>query len=371
MSNGYLTGCALVIAILITVMFFIKKSVENIETQIFKKMLICNILESLATTLIVIIALTINSNMVLEILNRIDVILIITWCSLMFYYIYNISKEENNKKIKTWMIIMNIVMYILSLFLNVQIINSNGILNSTGPLTYLGFFGATFYIALMIVILLTTKIKKQKMDKNKYIPLYFLILLLIVVAILRTVIPEINFISILLSLIDMIMILTIENPDAKMIMNINLAKEQAEKKQITDFYLNNRHLINNWDLVDISAHKILGDYVAQTQDNGILYALADEDNLWAQRIAVVSCWCLIKQDNFADIKNLAVKFLGHKHDLIHKSVGWMLREMGKRNEKELLAFLDSYAASLPRTTLRYALERLPEEVRHYYMRKKQ
>ena len=229
MSNGYLTGCALVIAILITVMFFIKKSVENIETQIFKKMLICNILESLATTLIVIIALTINSNMVLEILNRIDVILIITWCSLMFYYIYNISKEENNKKIKTWMIIMNIVMYILSLFLNVQIINSNGILNSTGPLTYLGFFGATFYIALMIVILLTTKIKKQKMDKNKYIPLYFLILLLIVVAILRTVIPEINFISILLSLIDMIMILTIENPDAKMIMNINLAKEQAER----------------------------------------------------------------------------------------------------------------------------------------------
>ncbi len=151
----------------------------------------------------------------------------------------------------------------------------------------------------------------------------------------------------------------------------HLAKEQAEKKQITDFYLNNRHLINNWDLVDISAHKILGDYVAQTQDNGILYALADEDNLWAQRIAVVSCWCLIKQDNFADIKNLAVKFLGHKHDLIHKSVGWMLREMGKRNEKELLAFLDSYAASLPRTTLRYALERLPEEVRHYYMRKKQ
>ena len=228
MSNGYLTGCALVIAVLITIMFFIKKGVENIETKIFKKMLFCNIFESLSTTLIVVVALTINSNFVFKLLNKIDVMWIIIWCSLMFYYIYNISGFFKKEKTKKFVYIIDIIIFLLALVLNVEIINENGILDSTGPLTYLGFAGATFYILLMLIILIKSK-NNDKLDRSKYIPLYFLILLLIIVAILRLVIPQINFISILLSLVDMIMIFTIENPDLKLINELSLAKNQAER----------------------------------------------------------------------------------------------------------------------------------------------
>ena len=228
MSNGYLTGCALVIAILITIMFFIKKSINNIETKIFKKMLVCNIFEALTTTLIVIVALTINSNMVFKLLNRIDIIWIISWCSLMFYYVYSISSFSKKHQIKRFIYTVNAIIFALTLVLNVEIINKNGILNSKGPLTYLGLIGAVFYIVLMILILIKSK-NNDKLDTKKYIPLYFLMLLLVIVAILRLTIPEINFISISLSLVDMIMIFTIENPDIKMITQLNLAKNQAER----------------------------------------------------------------------------------------------------------------------------------------------
>lgn len=228
MYNGCLTGCALVISVLITIMIFIKKSIKNIETQIFKKMLICNILESLTTSLIVVVALTINSNLILKLLNRIDVIFIISWCSLMFYYIYNISKTSNKSKVKNFIWIVNIIIFSLALVLDVEIINVDGILDFTGPLTYLGFVGAVFYIILMISVLIKSK-NNEKLDKSKYIPLYFLIILLVVLALLRLFIPEVNFISILLSLIDMIMIFTIENPDVKIISELELAKTQAEK----------------------------------------------------------------------------------------------------------------------------------------------
>lgn len=227
MSNGYLTGCALVIALFVTMMFYMKKSVKNIETNIFKKMLFINIFESITTCLIVIICGTINSNLMLELLNRIDVILIISWSSLLFYYIYVISKE--NQKVKNFIIITNSIIFVLALFLDVTIINNKKVLNSTGPLTYLGMIGAVFYIVCMICVLVSKKDKKSNLDKKKYIPLYFLIFMLIIIAILRMIIPEINFISIMISFIDLIMIFTIENPDLKMIEELNMAKEQAEK----------------------------------------------------------------------------------------------------------------------------------------------
>ena len=116
-----------------------------------------------------------------------------------------------------------------ALFLDVTIINENGVMNSTGMLTYLGFVGASIYILFMILTLVVIRDKNDRLDRSKYIPLYFLIGMLILVAILRIIIPEINFISIVISLVDMIMIFTIENPDAKMIRELNLAKEQAEK----------------------------------------------------------------------------------------------------------------------------------------------
>ena len=185
MGNGYLTGCALTIVILITIMLIIKKSINNVETKIFKRMLLCNILESLTTTTIVIVALIWNQTFVLELLNRIDVILIVTWCSLMFTYIYYISKPTPIQNIKKQLWIFNGIVFLLALFLPVEIINSNGIMDSTGPLTYLGFVIAALYIVMMLYVLLTSSKEKKKLNKNKYIPFYFLIGLLIVVAILR------------------------------------------------------------------------------------------------------------------------------------------------------------------------------------------
>mgnify|MGYP004538078119 CR=1 FL=1 len=228
MSNGYLTSCALIISILITSVFTIKKKVKNIETEVFMKMLICNIFESLTTTLIVIIAITSKSEAVLKILNRVDIFWIILWCTFMFYYIYTLS-NKNKDRIKKFIFVIDIVLFVFVSFLDVTIINENGVMNSTGPLTYLGLGAAVFYIVLMIITLVISKIKKQVNEKEKYAPLYLLIGLLVLVAILRTVVPEINFISILISFVDLIMIFTIENPDVKMLNTVILAKEQAER----------------------------------------------------------------------------------------------------------------------------------------------
>ena len=228
-GNGYLTSVALIIGLLIAFMFSLKNKVSNIETKTFKKMLIINILEALTTTLIVIIATTINSTFILKILNRIDVILIIMWCSSMFYYIYSITSRKINNYIKNAIRLFNVSLIILSLILNVEIIVEDGILNSTGTLTYLGLFGAVVYIILMILTLIFLKDKKENIEKDKYIPLYFLIGMLILVAVLRIIIPEINFISIVISLVDLIMIFTVENPDIKLVKQLNLYINQNKK----------------------------------------------------------------------------------------------------------------------------------------------
>ena len=225
MVNGFLTWCALAIAILISVVFFSKKGVKNNETIIFKYMLITNIIESTLTNLIVLVAFTINSNEILILLNRFDVITIITWCSLMFFYIYNVSKKNKSKKLILTFVFINIIMYLLALILDVNIINSNGIMDSQGPLTILGLVGAIFYIIAMII---TVLLKNNNQNKSKYTPLYFLIILIVVVAILRAVIPEINFISLMISFINLIMIFTIENPDIK------LVEELIENRKIIE-----------------------------------------------------------------------------------------------------------------------------------------
>lgn len=147
-------------------------------------------------------------------------------------------------------------------------------------------------------------------------------------------------------------------------------KDFAAKIAIVELYLRNVAHINNWDLVDISAYKILGAFVYEQEDSTILYELSDSQHLWSERMSVVSCMYLIKRDKFEDIKFMAVKFLSHKHDLMHKAVGWMLREMGKRNLDELCSFLNNYASQMPRTMLRYAIEKLPSEERKKYMQMK-
>tara|TARA_R110002049_G_scaffold4601_1_gene31669 strand:+ start:57466 stop:58179 length:714 start_codon:yes stop_codon:yes gene_type:complete len=145
--------------------------------------------------------------------------------------------------------------------------------------------------------------------------------------------------------------------------------ERAEdrcRQVLVDFYLANLDHVNNWDLVDSSAHKILGDWLLD-KPRTILFTLADSGHLWRQRVSVIACLTLIKQGEYKEIKRLAKQFLTHEHDLIHKAVGWMLREMGKMDEGELIRFLDRHTAKMPRTMLRYAIEKLPADVRRDYL----
>jgi 3-methyladenine DNA glycosylase AlkD len=141
-----------------------------------------------------------------------------------------------------------------------------------------------------------------------------------------------------------------------------------QQQEIVNFYLKSVQQINNWDLVDCSAYKILGKFLLN-KDRQVLYALADSGHLWSERIAVVSTLEFIRNGQFSDIFNLSEKFLIHKHDLMHKACGWMLREVGKRDELALEEFLDEHLKSMPRTMLRYAIERMEEGKRLGYLRK--
>lgn len=143
---------------------------------------------------------------------------------------------------------------------------------------------------------------------------------------------------------------------------------EKERKVIYDFYLTQTARINNWDLVDLSAPYIVGEYL-KDKPREDLYRLADSTLLWDQRIAVVATITLIRNGDFIDILRLSELLLRHPHDLMQKAVGWMLREMGKRDKDLLLQFLDKYAREMPRTMLRYSIEKLTEEERKHYMKR--
>ena len=143
-------------------------------------------------------------------------------------------------------------------------------------------------------------------------------------------------------------------------------KDPAERERIVAFYLENARKANNWDLVDLSAPKILGEWL-KDKDRGLLYRLAESDSLWEQRIAIVSTWSIIRGGDLDDTYALARKLMDHPHDLIRKAVGWMLRETGKKDRDRLIGFLEEYATSLSRTSLRYAIEHFPPDMRLRYM----
>lgn len=144
---------------------------------------------------------------------------------------------------------------------------------------------------------------------------------------------------------------------------------QDEKDKIIKFYLANTKYINNWDLVDLPCCHILGEYLWQTKDKRIIKRLVVSKNLWEQRMAIVSSLVFVKNGDLKWATDIAEKFLGHKHDLIHKATGWVLREVGKRNPAELHKFLDAYIDRMSRTTLRYAIEKFPQQIRKEYLRK--
>ena len=146
------------------------------------------------------------------------------------------------------------------------------------------------------------------------------------------------------------------------------SKDQSEQKEIVDFYLHHLEYINNWDLVDTSCYKILGRYAFENQEDKVLIDLSKSEKMWEKRMAIVGTMYYIKKGKFDLTKKFALKNLLHPHDLMHKANGWLLREMGKKNEQELLDFLNLHYKKMPRTCLRYAIEKLDEDLRQDYLK---
>ncbi len=145
--------------------------------------------------------------------------------------------------------------------------------------------------------------------------------------------------------------------------------DSPTKKQIYDLYLANTDWVDNWDLVDSSASYIVGDYIFD-KERTIVGILSKSKNIWERRIAILAAGEFIKRGEFGPTLNLAKQNLTDTHHYIHKATGWMLREVGKRNEVALCSFLDVHAHQMPRTMLRYAIERLAPELRLTYMQQK-
>ncbi|MBV2097241.1 MAG: DNA alkylation repair protein [Candidatus Thiodiazotropha sp. (ex Codakia orbicularis)] len=141
---------------------------------------------------------------------------------------------------------------------------------------------------------------------------------------------------------------------------------EEERAAIYQHYLENTDCINNWDLVDSSAHSILGAHL-KDRERGILYRLARSESLWERRIAIMATLHFIKNREYGDTLKLSHMLLEDSHDLIHKAVGWMLREVGNRAPRVERAFLNSHYRQMPRTMLRYAIEKFPEKERKAYL----
>ena len=140
---------------------------------------------------------------------------------------------------------------------------------------------------------------------------------------------------------------------------------REEKEEIVKFYLENIKQVNNWDLVDLSAPNILGAHLID-RDRRLLYRLARSENVWERRIAILATYHFIRNGDFSDTLKIAEILLQDRRDLIHKAAGWMLREVGKRDVASEEAFLEKHLGVMPRTMLRYAIERLPESKRRRY-----
>jgi len=146
------------------------------------------------------------------------------------------------------------------------------------------------------------------------------------------------------------------------------ASDKRGREALYDFYCSRTGRINNWDLVDVTCPHIVGRHL-ETRDRSPLYRFAESPSLWERRIAIVSTFHFIRQGDFRDAIAIAELLLADPEELLHKATGWMLREVGKRDQSMLEAFLDEYVTVMPRTALRYAIERFPEEQRQRYLKR--
>ncbi len=156
---------------------------------------------------------------------------------------------------------------------------------------------------------------------------------------------------------------------ALLILVNNYQKYSDKQEEIYNFYLSNSKKINNWDLVDLTADKIVGHYLIN-KPKDILYELSKSENIWERRISIISTFNFIKNNKFDETLKISQILLNDKHDLIHKAVGWMLREIGKRNQEIEEQFLQRNYKSMPRTMLRYAIEKFSEDKRQAYLKGK-
>ncbi len=145
-------------------------------------------------------------------------------------------------------------------------------------------------------------------------------------------------------------------------------KEVKTREEIYNLYLANTDYVNNWDLVDSSSRQIVGGWLLDKEDRSILYKLAHSSNMWEQRISIIATYAFIKQSQLEDTMILSKMLLNHTHDLMHKAVGWMLRELGKVDKTLLLSFLKKNYSEIPRTMLRYAIEKFDETKRKNALR---
>jgi len=144
-------------------------------------------------------------------------------------------------------------------------------------------------------------------------------------------------------------------------------KDKKTKNQLYKIYISSFKYINNWDLVDVTCPHVIGKHLID-KDRSILYKWSKSDDLWTKRIAIVSTFSFIRQNDLEDTFKIAEILLQDKHDLIHKAVGWMLREAGKRDLEKEEIFLKKYYRDMPRTMLRYAIEKFPESKRQAYLK---
>lgn len=150
------------------------------------------------------------------------------------------------------------------------------------------------------------------------------------------------------------------------------AADEQQQASIVRFYLSQTAAINNWDLVDLSTPYILGEYLLKhTSERDLLLQLSKSENLWERRIAIVSLLTFVRNQDYPFAIELIASLKADSHDLIHKAMGWVLREMGKNDRNLLSQFLTTHATTLPRTTLRYAIEHYPEEERLGFLHKKE